>query len=145
MTPDYRSKFEGSWWSRPSGGRDVLRVAAPMVVSSLSWTIMTFVDRMFLNWVSPTAMSAAFSASMAWFALICLPLGICSYANTFVAQYDGARQHEPIGRVMWQAIWIALGFSPLVLPAILLAPSLFGLAGHEPRYFAYEVEYFQIL
>src|SRR5687768_18393121 len=87
-----------SWWSRPSGGRDVLRVAAPMVVSSLSWTIMTFVDRMFLNWVSPTLMAGAFSAGVSWFMLICLPLGVCSYANTFVAQHDGARPHEQIGR-----------------------------------------------
>ncbi len=145
MLTSLNSRHDGNWWSRPSGGRDVLRVAAPMVVSSLSWTIMTFVDRMFLNNLSGTAMAAAFSASMAWFAVICLPLGICSYANTFVAQYDGARQHEKIGRVVWQAIWIALGFSPLVVPAILLAPTLFGLADHKPQFFAYEVEYFQIL
>src|SRR5688572_6631038 len=119
-----------SWWSRPSGGRDVLRVAAPMVVSSLSWTIMTFVDRMFLNWVSPTLMAGAFSAGVSWFMLICLPLGVCSYANTFVAQHDGARQHEQIGRVVWQAIWISLGFTPIVLAAVPLAPWLFGLAQH---------------
>ena len=115
-----------SWWGRPSGGREVLRVAAPLVVSSLSWTIMTFVDRMMLNWVSGTAMAAAFTASIAWFAILALPLGICSYANTFVAQYDGARQQERIGLVVWQAIWIALGLAPLFLLAIPLAPVLFG-------------------
>jgi len=134
-----------SWWSRPSGGREVLRVAAPLVVSSLSWTIMTFVDRMMLNWVSGTAMAAAFSASIAWFALLCLPLGVCSYANTFVAQYDGARQPERIGLVMWQAIWIAIGFTPIVLAAVPLAPWVFGLPDHSPDLYAYEVQYFQIL
>ncbi|HJQ79166.1 MAG TPA: MATE family efflux transporter [Lacipirellulaceae bacterium] len=134
-----------SWWSRPSGGRDVLRVAAPMVVSSLSWTIMTFVDRMFLNWVSPTLMAGAFSAGVSWFMLICLPLGVCSYANTFVAQHDGARQHEQIGRVVWQAIWISLGFTPIVLAAVPLAPWLFGLADHTAGMYAAEVKYFQIL
>jgi MATE family multidrug resistance protein len=135
----------GSWWSRPSGGREVLRVAAPLVVSSLSWTIMTFVDRMFLNQVSGTAMAGAFSAGIAWFMLICLPLGVCSYANTFVAQYDGARQPEQIGRVVWQAIWIAIGFAPITLAAVPLAPPLFGLANHTPELYAAEVEYFQIL
>jgi MATE family multidrug resistance protein len=134
-----------SWWGRPSGGREVLRIAAPMVVSSLSWTIMTFVDRMMLNWVSGTAMAAAFSANIAWFSVLCLPLGICSYANTFVAQYDGARQPQQIGRVVWQAIWIAIGFTPLAILAVLVAPPLFAQAGHSPESYAYEVQYFQIL
>jgi MATE family multidrug resistance protein len=134
-----------TWWGRPSGGRDVLRVAAPLVVSSLSWTIMTFVDRMMINWVSGTAMAAAFNASVAWFSVLCLPLGICSYANTFVAQYDGARQPHRIGLVVWQGIWIALGFTPLAILAVLLAPPLFALARHTPETFAYEVQYFQIL
>jgi MATE family multidrug resistance protein len=134
-----------TWWSRPGGGREVLRVAAPLVVSSLSWTIMTFVDRMMLNWVSGTAMAAAFAASVAWFSLLCLPLGICSYANTFVAQYDGARQPERIGLVVWQTVWIAIGFTPVALVAVPLGPSLFALAAHTPESLAYEVQYFQIL
>ncbi len=134
-----------SWWGRPSGGREVLRVAAPLVVSSLSWTIMTFVDRAFLNRVSGTAMAAAFSASIAWFAILALPLGICSYANTFVAQYDGARQQERIGLVVWQAIWIALLLGALFLLAIPLAPPLFALAEHSGVLYEYEVQYFQIL
>ncbi|MEX0611432.1 MAG: MATE family efflux transporter [Pirellulales bacterium] len=134
-----------SWWGRPGGGREVLRVAAPLVVSSLSWTVMTFVDRMFLNWVSGTAMAAAFAGSIAWFAILCLPLGVCSYANTFVAQYDGARQPERIGLVVWQAVWIAVGFGALIVAAIPLAPPLFALADHGPEAYAYEVQYFQIL
>ncbi|MEX0642680.1 MAG: MATE family efflux transporter [Pirellulales bacterium] len=145
MTLDESTTFDDTWWGRRGGGREVLRVAMPLVVSSLSWTVMTFCDRMMIAWQSPTAMAAAFAASAPWFALICLPLGICSYANTFVAQYDGARQQERIGLVVWQAVWIALGFTPLVLAAIPLAPRFFALAGHEPDFYAYEVQYFQIL
>lgn len=134
-----------SWWHRPSGGREVLRVAAPLVISSLSWTVMTFVDRMFLNWVSGTAMSAAFSGSMVWFVVLCVPLGICMYANTFVAQYHGAHQPRAIGPVVWQAVWIALGFSPLVLATIPLAPAIFAWAGHDAASYRLEVEYLQII
>jgi MATE family multidrug resistance protein len=104
-----------TWWTRPNGGREVLRVAAPLIVSSLSWTMLTFIDRMMLNHVSGAAMAAAFSSSVAWFAVAALPLGVCAYANTFVAQYDGARQPRRIGRVIWQAIcWI---FGHLGFPA----------------------------
>ena len=134
-----------TWWGRPSGGREVLRVAAPLVVSSLSWTVMTFVDRMMLNWVSGTAMDAAFTASIAWFAILALPLGICAYANTFVAQYDGAGRQNRIGLVLWQAIWIAIGLGMAFLVGIPLAPAIFGLAKHAPEGYSYEVQYFQIL
>ncbi len=134
-----------SWWSRPGGGREVLRVAAPLVVSSFSWTIMTFVDRMMLNWVSITAMSAAFTAAAAWFAMLSLPLGVCAYTNTFVAQYDGAGQQQRIGLVFWQAVWIAIGCAPLILLAIPFVRPLLALVGHSPESQRLQAQYFQIL
>ncbi|HEX4413780.1 MAG TPA: MATE family efflux transporter [Lacipirellulaceae bacterium] len=141
--PDIGSR--NSWWTRPGGGREVLRVAAPLVVSSLSWTLMTFMDRVMLNWKSGTAMAAAFSSSVAWFALLCFPLGVCAYTNTFVAQYDGADQPRRVGIVIWQSVWIALGFGLLVLAAIPLAPPLFAAAGHTGETYRYEVTFFQLL
>jgi MATE family multidrug resistance protein len=134
-----------TWWTRPNGGREVLRVAAPLIVSSLSWTILTFIDRMMLNHVSGAAMAAAFSSSVAWFAVAALPLGICAYANTFVAQYDGSRQPKRIGRVIWQAIWIALGCSLIFLVVVPIAPHVFTLAKHDEEIFRYEVQFFQIM
>jgi MATE family multidrug resistance protein len=146
MTPGISGTNQrDSWWSRPGGGREVLCVSAPLVVSSLSWTIMTFIDRVMLNWVSGAAMAAAFVSSAAWFAMLSLPLGVCSYTNTFVAQYDGAGQPQRIGQVFWQAVWIAIGFAPLVLLAIPLAPALFALAGHSAEATRLEVTFFQIL
>jgi MATE family multidrug resistance protein len=134
-----------SWWGRPSGGREVLRVAAPLVVSSLSWTVMTFADRMLLYWVSGEAMDASFTASIAWFAFLALPLGICSYANTFVAQYDGAGRQEKIGLVMWQAIWIAIGLGTLFLVTVPFAPAMFSYAGESTEVRALQVQYYQIV
>ena len=48
---------ESSWWRRTAGGREVVGVAVPLVVSSLSWTVMTFMDRMLLKWESGEAMA----------------------------------------------------------------------------------------
>lgn len=145
-TDDSPSEPVGAgWWSRPGGGREVLTVAAPLVVSSLSWTVMTFVDRMLLNHWSGAAMSAAFVASTAWFAALCLPLGICSYTNTFVAQYHGSDQPRRIGPSVWQGVWIALGASPFILIAIPWGDALFRAAGHDPAAVALEGEYFSIL
>lgn len=133
------------WWQRPAGGKEVMVVALPMVISSLSWTVMTFVDRMFLKWVSPEAMAASFTASVIWFSLTCLPLGICAYANSFVSQYNGDQQYRQIGPIVWQAIWVALILSPIVLLASPFATSIFQLAGHESAIQAEEVKYFQAL
>ncbi len=134
-----------SWWQRPAGGREVLNVALPLVVSSLSWTVMTFVDRMFLKWESGEAMAAAFSASTVWFAVLCLPLGICMYATTFVSQYSGSGQPQRVGPATWQGVWAGVLFSPLVLLAVPLAPAIFAASGHAPQTIVQETLYFRIL
>lgn len=134
-----------SWWGRPSGGREVLVVALPLVISALSWTVMTFADRVFLKWESGTAMAAAFSASTVWFSVVCFPLGVCTYANTFVSQYWGAEQKEKIGAATWHGVWTALIASPFILATIPLAPALFQFVGHAPEVVEKEIIYFQIL
>jgi len=139
------TRTDNSWWRRPAGGREVLGVALPLVVSSLSWTVMTFVDRMFLNRVSNTAMSAAFSSAVIWFAIFCLPMGICGYVNTFVSQYNGDGQPERIGPSVWQGVWVALFVTPLALAMIPLAPWIFSWTLHTPESIQQEIVYFQIL
>ncbi len=139
------SPQNGNWWTRAAGGREVLVVALPLVISSLSWTVMTFFDRMLLKHHSGEAMSAAFTSSTVWFAVTCLPLGMTMYATTFVSQYFGAGRYDRIGPSMWQGVWLALLTSPLLLATIPLAPWLFSQAGHEPGVTRLEVEYFQIL
>lgn len=133
------------WWNRPAGGREVLVVALPLVLSTVSWTVLTFVDRMFLNWLSGTSMSASFSAGMIWFVVLCLPLGICTYANTFVSQYHGDDQPEQIGPSMWQGVWVALLSTPLAIVCVPLAPLIFAMAKHSPEVTEQEILYFRIL
>ena len=133
------------WWLRECGGRDVLRIALPMVVSTMSWTVMTYVDRAMLAHYSPIAMSAAFSAGVLWFALFCVFLGMCSYVSTFVSQYTGDDQPERIGPVVWQGNWLALMSVPIALAAIPLAPWIFSLAKHRPEVTEQEIRYFRIL
>ena len=45
---------------------------------------------MFLCWYSTEAMAATLPAGMLHFTILCFPLGVASYVNTFVAQYEGA-------------------------------------------------------
>ncbi|TWT32292.1 Multidrug resistance protein NorM [Posidoniimonas corsicana] len=120
-------------------------MSAPLVVSALSWTVMTFVDRVLLKGVSGEAMAAAFSASTLWFTALCLPLGICMYASTFVSQYFGAGQPERIGPSVWQGAWLAVLACPLLLMTIPLAEPAFAAAAHGDETMRLEVIYFQVL
>lgn len=136
---------KASWWHRPAGGREVLQVALPLVVSMLSVTVMTFVDRMFLNWSSSTAMAAAFAGSIVWWASLCLPMGICGYVNTFVSQYFGDDQPKQIGAAVWQGVLVAVAAGPLLLTLVPLAPTIFAFAQHGVESTKQETVYFQIL
>ena len=52
------------WFKRPCGGIEVFRVGFPIVVSSTTFALMHFADRLFLTWYDQRAMSAAFQAGM---------------------------------------------------------------------------------
>ncbi len=125
--------------------RDVITLALPLVISTISWTVMNFVDRMFLAWHSVSAMAASMPAGMLFFSLVCFPMGLLSFVNTFVAQYHGAGRPERIGLAVGQAMRLAIYSVPLFLLAIPLAPHAFRLAGHDPLLSGLETIYFQIL
>ena len=121
----------------------MLTLAIPLVVSTASWTVMNFIDRMFLLWHSTEEMAAAMPAGMLHFALVCLPLGVASYVNTFVAQYHGAGHPRRIGPAVWQGVRVGVLCVPLYLTLIPLAPWLFRLVGHEAKMAHLEAIYFQ--
>jgi MATE family multidrug resistance protein len=132
-----------NWWRRPGGMQETLAVALPLIASTVSWTIMIFTDRVFLAWYSPEAVAAALPAGNLAFTLICFPLGIASYVNTFVAQYHGAGRPQRIGPAVWQALFIGLVTAPLLLATIPAAPKMVAAMGHDPEVARYEVEYYQ--
>ena len=126
LTAESQAVERESWWSRPCGGREVLAIALPLVVSTMFWSIQWFVDRMFLMWHSSAEMTAALPAGMAHWTMICFPAGIASFVNTFVAQYHGEGKPERIGLAVAQGVRLGWICTPLFLLSIPLAPLLFG-------------------
>ena len=134
-----------SWWTRPCGGREVLAVALPLFISTGTWSLMMFVDRMFLLWYSSNALAAALAGGMLYWTMICFPVGVAGYVNTFVAQYFGAERPERIGAATWQGMWLGVYAVPFFMGAIPLAPHLFRWSGHDPQVIPFEIAYFQVL
>ncbi len=138
--------INGSWWSRPAGAREVLQIALPMVVTTLSWTLMQFIDSAILMYkISGTAFGAAYLAGIIWFALMSLLYGLCSYGSTFVAQFYGDGQPHKIGPVVWQGVWLAMAFIFVLPAAQAVAPYIFAAFKHEAELSRLETLFFQIL
>jgi MATE family multidrug resistance protein len=119
----------------------VALVAYPLILGHLSFTVQTFIDRLFLTWYSPEAVAGAVTGLFAVWSLVALFTGTGEYLTTFVAQYLGAGRKERIGAALWQGLYFSLGAGLLVAATSPLAGPVFDLAGHAPGLRHYEVQY----
>ena len=132
-------------WSQEGGYREVLKVAVPLILSTGSWSIQHFVDRVFLTWYSREALAAALPAGMLSFTFASFFMGTASYVNTFVAQYTGAGRPAQVGRSMWQGIYFGLLAGLFMMGLYPFAAQIFDWVGHDPGVRALEVTYFRIM
>ncbi|MEW6186759.1 MAG: MATE family efflux transporter [Thermodesulfobacteriota bacterium] len=132
-------------WKGEGGGREVLVLAFPLILSTGSWAVQHFVDRMFLSWYSAEAIAAAMPAGLLNFAVMSFFIGTASYVGTFVAQYYGAGIKDRIGPAVWQGVYLSLAGGVILLAMIPLAGPIFTLVDHESAILRQEVIYFQYL
>lgn len=132
-------------WSSAGGYRELLLLALPLILSTSSWSIQHFVDRMFLTWYSPEAIAASMPAGMLNFATMSIFIGTASYTSIFVAQYFGAGTHGRISASCWQGVYIAFIGAVLHAAFIPFAGPFFSFVGHDPLVMEQEVRYYQIL
>ena len=133
------------FWAGPGGGREVLLLAYPLILGQMSFTVQTFVDRLFLTWYSAEAVAGAVTSLFTVWVLISLFLGTGEYLTTFVAQYHGAGRPHRIGPVVWQGIYFSAAAGLFVTALIPLARPIFEAAGHAPQVMQYEVAYARVL
>ena len=132
-------------WSNEGGAKEVLRVAYPLVLAQMSFTIQTFIDRLFLTWYSPEAVAGAVTGLFTVWCVIGLCTGTGEYLTAFIAQYLGAGRPWRIGPAVWQGIYFSLAAGLAVAALAPLAGPVFDLAGHPPELRAYEVTFARIL
>ena len=131
-------------WHSPSGYKEVLILAIPLVITTSSGSLQSFIDRMFLSWFDSNALAATVPAFLVCFTLTSLFLGIASYVSVFVAQHYGAGQYRQIGAVTWQGFYILVLSLFAVVPAFVFMESLFRAIGHDPAIQVMEVSYARI-
>ena len=139
-----KSAFSQRWRQR-NGYLQVLRIAFPLILSTGSYSVQQFIDRMFLSWYSPDALAAALPTGILCFTLISLFMGTSGYVSTFVAQYIGASRPERVGPAMWQGIYFSLLGGLLIAFTALFPETIFSLIGHSPEIQVLESEYWVYL
>lgn len=134
-----------SRWSGVGGYKEVLKIAGPLILSMGSWSLMHFIDRIFLTWYSAEALAASLPAGLLSFAFGSFFMGTAGYVNTFVAQYYGAKQFDKVGSAIWQGIYFSVVAGVLMLALLPGAVWIFDATGHPEELRALEVVYFRIL
>ena len=135
-SPDPHSRWEGV--------REIGRMAGPVVIGSLSFTLMQFVDVLFVSWLGAEQLAAIGSAGIWSYTLGVFFLGITGCVSTFVSQSYGRGQKENCGAYAWQGIYISLTAGAGALIVWPFADDLFGLMGHSAEVTRLETIYLRV-
>jgi MATE family multidrug resistance protein len=131
---------------RPFGGwRELMQIAWPLIISSGTFAVLNFCDRLFLSWYSEDAFRASLPAGILFFTLVCGFMALAGFTNTFVAQFWGAGDREGCARATAQGIIFAFLSIPMIIAITPIGFWLLRLSGHGPEVLALEEEYFGIL
>lgn len=147
VVPDHSSKHLNDLHLKgvPGGYRELLAIAVPMILSSGTQSLMHVIDRIYLTWYSEAAVAAALPAGILFWSGLSLPFGVVSYANAFVAQYDGAKQPGRASSCVWQAAYFAVAWGLMLIIPAFWSEQLFNIVGHESNVKRLEIEYFSWL
>ncbi len=122
--------------------RKILEMAYPLILSTTSYTIMRFIDRMFLSWNSQEDIEAVVPASMLSFMFIAFFIGTASYANALLGQYFGAGKPESFAKVFFQGWYFSVFSTIIILMLIPFGHYLILKSGHSQQVVDRELIYF---
>ncbi len=122
--------------------RELARLAAPVVLTQLSATLMGIVDGAIVGRLGATELAAVGFASVWIWTIFSLVIGTVSAAQTFVSQAHGAGRSRECGVWAWQALWSMGPVSALAaLAAYLAVPSVVDWIGLSPELQRTTIEY----
>jgi len=126
--------------------RYMLKLAAPMVVTTISFTIMQFVDRYMVSRLGTEELAAILPAGFASFLPSAFAIGATASLSTFVSQSLGRGDKRSCSNYFWQTIYMGLAYFLFVVAIMWpAAPWIFKMMGQPPAVAGMEVIYFRII
>jgi MATE family multidrug resistance protein len=100
-------KDELFWAAAPFG--ELLRLAWPITVSTISYSVMTLVDTLLVGRLGAGKLAGVGLGGTAAFALLCFSWGLLRGVKTLVSQAVGAQRNDEVGSYLGAALaWTAL-------------------------------------
>jgi len=130
--------------ARWAGLNEVMRMSGPIILGSLSYTIMLFVDQVMVARLGTDALAALGSAGLWSYISGCFFLGIIGCVSTFVAQSYGRGNLDNCARYAWQGIYISFLAGVMALVLWPLSGPLFAVMRHPEGVMQLEIVYFRI-
>src|SRR5205807_559954 len=112
----------------------MLRLAAPLVLSELGWLSMNFVDTIVVGHLpdSATAIGAVSVGTILFYCVAIFGSSIMLGLDTLISQAFGAGRLEECHRVFFNALYLALVLSPVLMLFVLIWLPFLDRFGIEP-------------
>lgn len=105
----FRYVMENRLTQYPSGSiKELMVIAIPLMIASLSFHFMLFMDRFILAQHSLEDMNAASVVGIMIFTLSYVGITMAGIAEVFCGQAFGAKQFKEFTKPVWQMIWFSL-------------------------------------
>jgi MATE family multidrug resistance protein len=128
-----------AWAASPT--RELVRLAWPITVSTLSFSAMNLTATAFVASIGSDELAGVGLAGVVAFALVCFGVGLLRGAKTLVSQAIGAGRPDRVDPYLGAAVGLALGFGALAMIAgQLLGPAVAALCA-SPRAGTFAAEY----
>ncbi len=124
----------------------MLKLAAPMIVTNISFTVMQFVDRLMVSRLGTDELAAILPAGVVSFLPGSFAVGVLTSVSTFTSQSFGRGENRECPKYCWQGIYMGLAYFAIVI-AIMWPWSgwIFKAMGHEDAIIEMEVVYLRIM
>lgn len=116
--------------------RETLALAAPLVLAQLCAIGMNVVDAVLAGHLGAHTLGAVAVGTSVWTLAIVAAIGVMLALPPTVSQLAGAREHERIGPLFRQALWLALALGLALFVAVRHAQPLLDLIGVDPAIMA---------
>lgn len=124
--------------------RRTLRIAGPVIVNQLTFTLMGVVDMIMVGQLGVRELAGVGLAGMISGAVFSFFVGMFNGVNTLVAQAVGARDTRAAGVALWQGAYLALLATAALLAVWALVPALLRWSGATAEVQAVAVPYMRL-
>jgi MATE family multidrug resistance protein len=124
--------------------RNILRIAAPVLLSTISYTAMGVIDTIMVGRLGVLELAAVGLGNLLTWWFLSFFYGLLGGVNAFVAQSYGADEPRAVGAAFWQGLYLALLSGVLITACWFAAPRVFVLTGASEEMRVIATDYSQI-